>query len=306
VHLSYNTTTKIAFGIDSKFINSQSYDILSASPIVGPVKNLNYTWQDYINDHTSQTFNSITTSDIGTENNYDLRDAIHRSFLELTASQGLGYHGAQLAWQSFDQYLGGASGNHPFFHLRSDYGYTHVPEQPSFDPFPVDAQLLRTLWHTGLEGYLGSQTFNFGPNASLNATADLRAESDNLPHRQFAQVYTVSLFNRWTRNVSTSFSDSALPVIDKYPTEDTIYHSRINEQTLSLTYDHGDPFGLTLSGIHEGSVTDNPSGLAVIPWGVSGIVRFRVTQSLSLQLTRSYFFGYEGERFGVLGVQILP
>ena len=306
MHLSYNTVTKIAFGLDSHFVGPQSYVLLSGSPLFGPTKIFNLTWQDNINNHTSQTFTSSTTTNIGTTNSYDLRDSVHRSFFELTGFGQPGSAGGQIAWQSFDQYFGGGSGSKPYYYLRTEYGGTYVGQPFSFAPFPIDAVLPNTVWHTAVEGYLGTQTFDFGQNASLYGSADLRAETDTLPHRQVSQVYRLSLYTRVTRALSATFSESAAPVFDDYPSVSTIYHSRINVQTLTLNYDNGDPFALLLTGTHAGASTDNPAGLAETPWELTAQLRFRATRSLSIEVTRSYFFGYNGERFSGLGVQLFP
>ncbi|MBV8460323.1 MAG: hypothetical protein JO009_05495 [Candidatus Eremiobacteraeota bacterium] len=306
VHLSYNTVTKLAFGLDSHFVGARSYVLLSGSPLNGPTKVFNLTWQDNINDHTTQTLTSSTTTGIGTTNSYDLRDSVHRSFFELTGSGQPGFLGGTFAWQSFDQYFGSGTGSKPYYYLRTEYGGTHVADQASFAPFPIDAVLPNTVWHTAAEGYLGTPTWDFGQNVSLYGSADLRGESDTLPHRQVSQVYRLTLYTRWTRALSATFSDSAAPVFDDYRSVDTIYHSRINFQTLTLNYDNGDPFALLLTGTHAAGVTDNPAGLAETPWEVTAQLRFRATRSLSIELTRSYFFGYNGERFSGFGVQLLP
>ena len=116
MHLSYNTVTKIAFGLDSHFVSPRSYVLVSGSPLIGPTKIFNLTWQDNITDHTTQTFNSSTTTGFGTANNYDLRDSIHRSFLELSGFGQPGTSGGQIAWQSFNQMFGGGSGyNRPYY-----------------------------------------------------------------------------------------------------------------------------------------------------------------------------------------------
>jgi len=49
-----------------------------------------------------------------------------------------------------------------------------------------------------------------------------------------------------------------------------------------------------------------PAGIGAQPWFTSLDVRFRVNSTLSLDLSRSYGFGFEGQRFGQLGVQIFP
>lgn len=307
VHFYYDPVIKVAIGLDDHIVfGSRAYDLLSIAPIIGPTKTFNFTWQQHINDHTSQTFFSSTTSRIGTANQYDLRDSIHRSFLELSANQFRGSHGGTFAWQSFDQPFGSQSGSRPFFHLRSEYGYTHVPQQFSFAPFPPDAVLSPTVWHTTFESYLGSPTWSFGQNASLFGSADLLREDDTLPHRQVSQAYTLTLNNRWNRNVSTTISDREVPFFDAYPSLDTIFHTRFSQQTLGVDYDHGDPFALLVSLTRETARSDNPSPPSVFPWVLSANLRLRITPSLSLGVSRSYFFGFNGQRFGALGLQILP
>jgi len=306
IHLSYNTITKIAFGMDSHFVGERSYVLVSGSPLIGPTKVFNLTWQDYINDHTSQTFNSSTTTGFGTSNAYDLRDSIHRSFLELSGFGQPDNSGALFAWQSFNQYFGSGSGSHPYYYLRSEYGLNHVASQGTFDPFPPDVVLPNNVWHTAFEGFLGTQTWDLGQNASIYGSADLRDETDTLPHRQVSQVYRLTLYTRWTRTISTNFSESVAPLFDSYPSVNTIYHSIGDQQTLSMNYDHGDPFALSVYGIHSTASTDNPSGVTVQPWELSGTLRFRATRSLSIEVTRSYFFGFNGERFSGLGLQLLP
>ncbi len=305
VHLSYNTVSKVALGLDSKFVGEDSYLLLSGSPLNGSTHVFNGTWQDFINEHTSQTFFSSTTTGFGTSNAYDLRDSIHQSTLELTAAGQPDFRDADFAWQGFNQYFGSGA-SRPYYNLRSDYGYTHLAEQASFAPFGRNVTLSNDVYHTALEGYLGSPTWNFGSNVSLNGSADLRGETDNLPHRQLAQVYTLTLFTRWTPTVSTYFSDRAAPFNDIYPSADTTYHGRAIEQILTFNYDHGDPFGLTLIGSHASAITDNPAGAVAIPWELQGTMRFRITQTLALQVGRSYFFGFEGQRYGAWSLQILP
>jgi hypothetical protein len=308
IHFSYNSVTKVALGLNSNFVyGSKAYILLAAAPIFGPSRGFNFTWQEHINNHTSQTLTSTTFSGVGTDDTYDLRDSIHRSYLELDAGQGLGAHEATLSWQSFNQPIGNPHAtNLPYFYLHSEFGYTHVPEQSPFEPFAPTAILPRTVWHNAFEGYLGSPTWNIGPKISLFGSADLRDETDSLPHRQVSQVYTLTLYTRWSRTVSINYSDMFTPIFDDYPSVNTIFHSRINQQVASLTYDHGDPLRITLN-VGRGTVaSNNPSPPFAYPWTLSGDVRLRITPSLSLDLSREYFFGFEGQRFGALGLQILP
>ena len=306
IHFSYNTVTKVAIGLDSHFVGDRSYVLVSGSPLIGPTKVFNFTWQDYINDHASQTFTSSTITGFGTFSAYDLRNSIHRSFLELTASTQPNFHGSTFAWQSFDQPFGSSNTSRPFYHLRSEYGFNHVSQQGAFAPFPIGAVLPNTVWHTAFEGYLGSPSWNLGHNASLFGSADLRNETDTLPHRQVLQDYTLTLYTRLTRTVSTNLFESVVPFFDAYPSVDTIFHTRSYQQAVSVNYDNGDPFALNLTAIHATATTDNPNGAFAVPWSLYATLRFRVARTLSLQLSRSYFFGYAGQRFGALGLQILP
>lgn len=306
-HFFYNPLVKLGIGFDDHIVFGQrAYDLISLSPVNGPTKTVNVTWQQHINDHASQTFFSSTTTGIGTSDNYDLRNSIHRSFLELTASQFRGDHGSTLAWQSYDQSIGPAASSSVYFHLRSEYGYDHVPEAFSFPPFAADAVLPTTVFHKALEGYIASQPWRLGPSSTLGPSIDLRGETDTLPHRQTSAAYILTLQHRWTRNVLTTVSGSETPVFDRYPSVGTGYHTHFSEQTVQLYYDRGDAFSLFLTGVHGAARSDNPSPPSLPPWTLAADVRFRVTPSLSLDLSRSYFFGFNGQRFGSFGFQILP
>lgn len=307
VHFSYSPQIKLAIGLDDHIVfGNRAYDLLSFAPLIGPNKVFNFTWQEHINDHTSQTLNSSTAFGIGTANNYDLRDSVHRSFLDLTAGQFLGSNSATLGWQSFDQAIGAPNEGKLFFHLRSEYGYTHVAENFPFAPFPPDVVLPNSVYHQALESFVGTQAFNLGPNASISASADARAETDTLPHRQLGEFYTARLDNRWNRIFSTTLADTESPLYDFYPSQATGFHTHISTQTLQLSYDHGDPFALRIGIDHAAARTDNPTPLVVIPWTLTADVRFRINQSLALDLSRSYFFNFNGQRFSSLGFQILP
>ncbi|PZR60824.1 MAG: hypothetical protein DLM53_10740 [Candidatus Eremiobacter antarcticus] len=306
-HFFYNPLVKLGIGFDDHIVFGQrAYDLISLSPVNGPTKTFNVTWQQHINDHASQTFFSSTTTGIGTSDNYDVRDSIHRSFLELTASQFRGNHGSTLAWQSYDQPLGATASSSVYFHLRSEYGYQHVPEEFSFAPFAFDAVLPRTVFHKAVEGYIASQPWRLNPSTSLGPSIDVRAETDTLPHRQTSETYIVTLQHRWTRDILTTVSASETPILDRYPSVATGYRTHFSEQTVQVYYDRGDAFSLFLTGVHSAARSDNPSPPAVPPWTLLADVRFRVTPSLSLDLSRSYFFGYNGRRFGSFGFQILP
>jgi len=307
IHFSYNPQIKVAIGLDDHIVfGNRAYDLLSFGPLIGPNKIFNFTWQHHINEHASQTLNSSTAFNFGTVNNYDLRDSIHRSFLDFSAVQFPGSHSARLTWQSFDQIIGAPPSGKFYFHLSSEYGYSHVSQNFSFAPFSSTDVLPNTVFHKGLGSFLGTQPFNLGPRSTISASADIRGESDTLPHRQLLQSYSARLDHRWNRIFETTLADSETPIYDIYPSVQTAYHTRFSSQTLQLSYDHGDPFALRVGINHASARSENPFPPFVLPWFLTADVRFRVNQSLSIDLNRSYFFGYGGQRFGSVGFQILP
>ena len=307
IHFSYNPKIKVAIGLDDHIVyGNRAYDLLSFGPLIGPNKVFNFTWQHYINEHASQTFNSQSLFGVGTFNTYDVRDSIHRSFLGLDASASNGFNAATFSWQGFDQPIGTPQDARLYFHLRSEYGYTHVRDNFPFPPFAQTDVLPNTVFHRALESYIYTRPFQLGPRTSLSASADLVGESDVLPHRQLRAAYQVTLDRRWNNIVETTFADRELPQYDFYPSLSMGFHSRISAQTLQLSYDRGDPFALRLGIDHATARSDSPTPPFVFPWVVTADVRFRVSQSLSLDLSRSYFFGYNGQRFGSLGFQVLP
>jgi len=175
-----------------------------------------------------------------------------------------------------------------------------------FAPFPADATLPPSVYHTAVEGYLGTRALQLNPSTSMSAFADARGETDVLPHRQLAERYGVQLDKRWSRIFSTNFADSIVPVFDQYPSVGVGYHSHINDATARLTYYRGDPLSITIGVDHATARSDNPFPPIVNPWSVNGDVRFRINPSLSLELNRTYYFGFLGQRYSAWGIQIFP
>lgn len=307
IHFSYNPKIKVAIGLDDHIVyGNRAYDLLSFAPLFGPDKIFNFTWQQYINEHASQTFNSQTLFGFGTFNNYDVRDSIHRSFLDFNARSQPGGNGATIAWQGFDQTIGPPQTGTLFFHVRSEYGFSHATQSFTFAPFASTDVLPNTVFHRALETYVATRPIQFGSRASVFASVDAIGESDVLPHRQLSQTYQVVFDRRWNNVVETTLADRESPLYDFYPSVNTGYHSRISAQTLQFSYDRGDPFALRLGVDRATSRSDAPFPPFVFPWVVNADVRFRVSRSLSLDLNRSYYFGYAGQRFGSIGFQVLP
>ncbi|MFI5389239.1 MAG: hypothetical protein ACHQY2_05925, partial [Candidatus Eremiobacterales bacterium] len=67
----------------------------------------------------------------------------------------------------------------------------------------------------------------------------------------------------------------------------------------------GEPFAFGFGLTHEAGLSA-PPGIMVQPWFASLDVRFRVSRSLAFDVSRSYSFGYLGQRLGSIGFQILP
>lgn len=308
LHFLYNPTTKVGIGLDAHLVyGPRAYALISLAPLNGPNHTLNFTWQQQINAHTTQTFASSSATGVGTQNLYDVRDSVHRSFFELLGSQYHSQNALDLAWQGFDQPLATAGfGSKLYFHLRTDYGYQHTPALTPGPPFSPTDVLPATIFHTGLEGYAATQPLGLGRNATLTFSADGRRVVDTSPHDQTAQTYTAGMTLRWNRFLTTNIYDSETPVHDEFPSVGAAFSTHVSTQTFNAFYSHANAFSLVFSAVHATAQTTNPSPSIVAPWIASADVRFRLNPRLSLELSRSYFFGFEGQRFGSLGVQILP
>jgi hypothetical protein len=234
--------------------------------------------------------------------------------LELSAQSfsGSGQRNSHLGWQSYDQHLGTHGlGSLLYFHLRSEWGVGYNASTFPFAPFAADVNLPRSVWHTALELYTTTSAFSVGPGSSLTLSADYRDLHETLPHTQFATTYSAGLTHVWNSFVSTSFSENLQPTHDGYPNPgDGLppvgYRTVFNSQQVAIFYTNPNAFALDLNAVHQTAGSDSPNGAIAQPWGVSTLVRFRLTRSLSLQLSRSYSFGFEGQRFGAYGVQIFP
>ena len=84
------------------------------------------------------------------------------------------------------------------------------------------------------------------------------------------------------------------------------YRTIFNSQQAAVFYSNASSFALRLNATHDTAFTENPNGFIVEPWSLGADIRFRVSRSLSLDVSRSYFFGFEGRRFGTYGIQIFP
>jgi len=308
LHFIYRPDVKFAFGLDDRIVDtSHGYAIASVAPIFGNEKTLNFNWQDRINSHTQQTLTSASIQGIGTINSYDVRDGIHRSFLELDGSQYHQNFGALFAWQGYDQAIAqqGALSD-LVFHLRSEVGETHTPVTPGFSPFPPDIFLPQWYSHLAFEGYLATKPLALGRGTTLNMSADDRFSHDTLPHLESIQTYILNLTQRVNPFVTLTGGIIDTPIHDGYPTLDASYASHFTSENATLQYNHNNEFSLLLTGSHGTGSTQLPAGVTVTPWVVGADVRFRVYQGLTVELGRSYYFGFEGQRFGTVTFQLFP
>ncbi|HXM19306.1 MAG TPA: hypothetical protein VN934_10935 [Candidatus Tumulicola sp.] len=308
LHFMYNPVTKVGIGIDEHIISGRKgYSLISAAPLIGPTHTINYTWQEQVNDHTSSTFTSSTFTSFGTVNNYDLRDSVHRSYFELSATGEPQFLAGRFAWQGFDEAAGSRGLLSDLrFHLRTEYGIDHTSPQAPFAPFPPSAVIPQTVSHVGAELYAAAVPWQIGSRSTLNLSADVRGTRDTLPHEQIIETFSASLTRHWNRYVTTSLSDSVLPIRDFYPSQTTTFVTNTAVQSLGVNYSNANAFSLFVVLSHATGSTTAPSTLIIQPWFASADVRFRLTPSLALELSRSYSFGFEGQRFGSLGFQIFP
>jgi len=308
LHFMYNPVTKVAVGVDEHIVNGQkSYLLLSEAPVIGPDKIANATWLLNVNEHTSQTMTASAIEGLGIINTYDLRDAVHRSFVELTANQFHAQYAGVVGWQSFDEPLAATGlGSLLVFHLRSEYGVTYTPQSFSFYPLPPDAIVPNRVYHAAVEAYAATRPLQIGSSTTLNFSADDRMLRDSLPHTQTQQIFAGNLQYRWTPHLTTSMSEIVSPVHDYYPTVAAGVSTTLNTQSYNAFYSNGNAFGLTLSALHDFGYTDSPFGIVVQPWLLATDVRFRVNRTLALDISRSYNFNFEGRTWGGFGIQILP
>ena len=314
-HLAYDQLVKVSLGIDEHIVDGQrSYVIASVAPLNGPRHIGNFLWVDDVNAHTTQTYSAGVVNGFGVSHSYDLLDSAHRSYFDLSAQtfEGTGQRSTRLGWQGYDQQVSSTGlGSLLYFHLRSEYGlgYTATPFVSA--PFPPDVVLPRSVWHTGLELYTTTSAFAVAPGSSVTLSADYKSLHETLPHTQFAATYSASLSHIFSNQLSTSISETLEPIHDGYPDPgDGLpaagYRTVFDSQQAALFYSNASAFALRLNATHDSAGTDNPSGVGVEPWSLGADVRFRVSRSLSLDVSRSYFFGFEGRRFGTYGIQIFP
>lgn len=295
-HFTYNAITKVGVGLDHRIVDGdKGYDLFSVSPLNGPARTAAFTWQEQINSHASQNLSGVSSSGAGSRWNYDVNDGVHRSFFDLSGGTSLFGNGATLAWQGAYEPLGaGWLGNTFDFHLRSEYGRS----QSYFFGQP-------TLYHTAFESAVQAPSLLLDPSSSLSLQADWRQLFDNQPHREFGATYGATLAHRWNQFVTTSLSDFESPTVDYYPSFDTGTRSYTSQQIGSISYSHGEALGLSFYLTHT-AIASTPFPISDQPWSAFLDVRFRVSSSLALDISRSYGFGYNGQRFGPLGFQVFP
>jgi len=295
-HFTYNSVSKVGVGLDHRIVDGdKAYLLFSLAPLNGPTKNANFTWQEQINSHASQNVNAFAATGAGSSWRYDAIDSLHRSYVDLTASTALGFNDEAVTWQGAYEPLGaGWLGDLFNFHLLSQYGRSQ-----SYAPDELP------LYSTSLETVLQAPFLPMGPTSSLSLQADWRETFDDLPHREFAATYTTTLQHRWNPYVTTSLSDREMPTVDYFPSDDFGTRSYISLVDGTLSYTNGEPFAIRLDLTHAAAASA-PPGIAVQPWFASFDVRFRVSSSLAFDVSRSYGFGYNGQRFGGLGFQIFP
>lgn len=294
-HFEYNPVTKVGIGLDHRIVDGdKAYDLFSISPIYGPFRNAAFTWQEQINAHASQTLNALAADRFGSSWTYNLIDGLHRSFFDLTGDSAPGGNNSALAWQGAYEPLGAGWLSLFSYHLRTQYGR----EQLYGSGAPP-------LYSTSFEGALQTSPMSLDPSSSLSLSGDWRQTFDDLPHRQFAVTYGATLTHRWDPMLTTTLSDFEVPVSDRYPSLDEGTREYTSQQLGTVSYNHGDSLAFTLLVEHQAAFSV-PAGIGAQPWFTSLDVRFRVNSTLSLDLSRSYGFGFEGQRFGQLGVQIFP
>lgn len=295
-HFTYNAQTKVGVGLDHRIVDGdKAYDLFSVSPLYGPAKNAEFTWHEQVNDHASQTLDGSSADGVGSVWRYGAIDSLHRSFLSLSATDSLSGDFEALVWQGAYEPLGaGWLGDLFDYHLATEYGRAQ-----SY------GSVATPIYDTAFDTLIQAPALVLDQSSSLSLQADWRQLFDDQPHRQFSATYSATLTHRWDRYLTTKLADIENPIVDVYPSFDTGTRTYVSAQVATITYNNGEPFGFGLGLTHEAGLS-SPPGISVQPWFASLDVRFRVSRSLAFDVSRSYGFGYLGQRLGSIGFQILP
>jgi len=296
IHLTYEPQTKVGFGVDHRIVDGdKAYDLFSVSPLLGPVRNAEFTWYDQLNAHASQTLDALTANDVGSVWRYSANDSMHRSYLSLSASNQLSGDFESLTWQGAYEPLGaGWLGQLFNYHVSTQYGRSQ--------PYVIGGP---PVYDTAFETLVQAPSLELDPSSSLALSADWRQLFDDSPHRQFAAAYGATVQHRWNGFLTTQLADFENPTVDVYPSQQTGTRTYVSRQVGSVIYGNGEPFAFRIDVTHQAALSA-PPGISVQPWAADFDVRFRVSSSLAFELSRSYGFGYFGQRYGPLGFQVFP
>ena len=295
-HFTYNAQTKVGIGLDHRVVDGdKAYDLFSVSPLYGPVRDAEFTWHEQANEHASQTLDGLTADGIGSVWRYSALDSLHRSYVGLSALDSLAGDFESLVWQGAYEPLGaGWLGDLFEYHVATEYGRSQSKISAT-----------APIYDTAFDALVQAPALALDSSSSLSLQADWRQLFDDQPHRQFATVYSATLTHRWDPNLTTKLADIENQVVDVYPSFDAGTRAYISAQVATINYNNGEPFSFAF-GLTHAAALSAPPGIAVQPWFASLDVRFRVSPSLAFDLSRSYGFGYLGQRLGSIGFQILP
>lgn len=294
-HLVYNPVSKVGLGFDHRVIDGdKAYDLFSVSPVNGPDKNAAFTWEEQIDPHASQLLDGTAAGGVGSLWEYSLNDSLHRSFVDVASDTAPGDNTSSIAWQGAYEPLGsGETGSLFQYHLRTEY--ERDQQYSAFAP----------VYSTTFESGLQAPSLLLDRSSSLTLSSDWAYTSYDTPERFFVSTYFADVQHRWNDYLATSLSDTETGSDALYPSISVGDRSYLSSQFGTVSYSNGDAFGLTFTLQHQAESTVPPGGQAQ-PWFAFADIRFRVNANLSIDLNRGYGFGFEGERFGTLGLQILP
>jgi len=295
-HFTYSAQTKVGVGLDHKLVDGdKAYDLFSVSPLYGHARDAEFTWHEQVNDHSSQTLDGLTADGLGSVWRYSAIDSLHRSYLGLTGSDSLAGDFETLVWQGAYEPLGaGWLGDLFDYHVATEYGRSQ-----SY------LSVVTPIYDTAFDALVQAPALVLDSSSSLSLQADWRQLFDDQPHRQFDSTYSATLTHRWDQFLTTKLADIENPIVDVYPSFNTGTREYISTQVATINYNNGEPFSFGLGLTHDAAFSA-PPGIAVQPWFASLDVRFRVSSSLAFDVSRSYGFGYLGQRLGSIGFQILP
>ncbi len=271
----------------------------------------------------SQTLDAVT-SEYGTSGTYALTGEFGHTSSRLSIAQSGHFGSTNLNLRLPDRPLiGGIT-----YHLAGDFGYTAYPGGV-ISVLP-DRSKYATVWQHDLEVYASTPIVKAPFHTSLFTTFDAKRTWYDFPHQIDQLTGTSTLSKSLFRNkLDLNLSYTAGYQYDMYHALQGLFFPPVDadftapdgtpwpgyaaysgaSETRGFTLDTSyQPNGLTSLHITVAQANDFPQfhGYGRPPWTVSLDARVRPLPNIGLDISRSYFFDWDGQRFSRWYLSILP